>query len=147
MKGLFRIFLLVIFLLLNGHSFHAESFRGYENYTPVKIPDLVNYSGIGNSLNIPPCIITYSHSFVKKEYRKLRGTNEEDDEDEKLFSLKKTETSLQPHIELSYCLTLAFHPSSFSGSNDYIKHCLSFFRHSSDDSSNSCYILYQVFRI
>ena len=147
MKGLFRIFLLFIFFLLNGYSFHAKSFRGYENYIPVKIPDLVNYSGMGNSLDNPPCFITFSHSFVKKEYRKLRGTNEEDDEDEKSFSLKKAETSLRPNIELSYSLTLAFHPSSFSGSNHYIKHCLSFFRHSSDNSSNSCYILYQVFRI
>lgn len=145
MKGLLRIFLLLFLLLLNASGFHADSFEGYDNYIPVKVPGVANSSGIGKLPATSSCIVIPVHSFFKKEYRKLRGTNEEDDEDEKSFSLKKNENPLKNKAGHNFILALS--PLSFGDSNNYIKYCLSFFLHSSCESSSRCYILYQVFRI
>jgi len=145
MKRPLGIFLLLFILLLNGHSFHADTFKGHDNYIPIKTSGLVNSGSFGNAPYKAAGTIIPVRSLFKKEYRKLRGTNEEDDEDEKSLSQKKNENLLRYKVVQSFIL--AFLPQSSGSPNNYIKHCRSFFRHSSSESSSHCYILYQVFRI
>lgn len=88
MKWFLRLFLLLTFTLLGEYGVHANSHGKANNYADAKIKQntIANY----HFHNIYDEKITSSVPGVAKtEYRKIRGTNEEDEDEENAIVIKK----------------------------------------------------------
>lgn len=145
MKCFIRLFLLLSFLLINASGLQAVSCQYRSFHSGIKSSE----SPSGSNLKALP----YNHQLnysapvlIKKEYRKIRGTKEEDD-DKKSLHQKRTKGLENTSKYLGKAITGSSSPRAiakfYAVSKRGIQSSWHFF------SINGCrlYNLFQVFRI